>query len=67
MPNQEKYFPETFLIPEDYQKYKNAHASHPKRVYIAKTSKGAQGRNIHILPTPDSFKDLNIKGASASS
>jgi hypothetical protein len=62
MPNSDKYFPETFLIPEDYQTYKKIHSQNPKRVYIAKTSKGTQGKNIHLLPTPEAFKGLNTQG-----
>ena len=65
MKGQKKYFPETFLIPEDYSDYKRAHLASPSSVYIAKTSMGAQGRNIHILPTPNSFK--NIKSQLKSS
>jgi tubulin polyglutamylase TTLL11 len=61
-----KYFPETYLIPEDYSEYKKVHSSHPKRMYIAKTSNGAQGRNIHILSNPNSFKQIHFKGVDSS-
>lgn len=62
MEGESKYFPETFLIPEDYNHYKRVHQAHPKRTYIAKTSTGAQGKNIHLLPTPNSFRQIELKG-----
>ena len=56
-PNLTKYFPETFLIPEDLEDYKKAHKNHPKRTYVSKINKGSQGYGITLLGSP---KDLSV-------
>ena len=57
----EAYFPETFLIPEEYDAYKRAHKKHKERVYISKTSQGSQGKGIKLLFSP---KEAIEKGKS---
>jgi hypothetical protein len=52
----DKFFPETFLIPEDLEDYKEAHYENSDRVYVSKINKGSQGYGIKLLGSP---VDLN--------
>lgn len=58
MEDRHKYFPETFLIPEDYDDYVETHKSNPKRTYISKVNKGSQGYGITLIRNP---KELSVK------
>lgn len=51
------YFPETYLIPEDYEDYEEVHRKNPERTYISKINKGSQGYGIQLIRNP---KELSI-------
>ena len=59
MDGEDKYFPETFLIPEDYDAYIKTHKKHKNRVYISKTNCGSLGTGVKMIFSP---KDFAVKG-----
>lgn len=46
------YFPQTFLLPEEFDAYHQAHSENKNRIFIAKVSVSSQGVGIRIVTSP---------------
>lgn len=44
--------PETFILPEELNRYTAHHSQNPKKIYIAKSSSSCQGLGIRVLLKP---------------
>lgn len=50
------YFPETYILPNEYDEYLKAHKANKKSVYISKIDMGSQGYGIDLLTKPSQLK-----------
>lgn len=53
---EDRCFPLTFLIPEEYEQYARHHTKHAKEVFISKIDTGSEGVGVKIVMSP---KDLS--------
>ncbi len=53
------YYPETFILPADFDLYQKVHAENKTRIYISKISNSSQGAGIRILTKPTELQQYN--------
>jgi hypothetical protein len=52
------FFPETFLIPDNFNEYVATHTAQKGQTYVSKVNKGCQGYGIKLIKHP---KNLRLK------
>lgn len=55
-PNEYKFFPQTFLLPSEYNEFKMQFNSKKKKTFIAKPEASCQGRGIFLTRTWESIQ-----------
>lgn len=52
------FYPQTFILPEEYDEFKEYHRNNPKEVLIAKLGAGCHGVGCKILRKPKELPDI---------
>ena len=53
------FYPDTFLMPQQFLQYQTAHAQNPSQVFIAKISSSCQGAGVKIITRPHEVQISN--------